>query len=250
MISTHPVPRTGSSTTQELLPALGSPHRFTANEVIFLEGDAADEVQQVVAGVVRLSKLLADGRRAVLGFRYPGELLLPGLAERHGCSAEAVTEVVLRAGWRQALDAAAARSPELRHRLSALLWAELGAAHASLLRLGRMTAAERVASFLLTLGRGARAEGWIALPMSRLDIADHLGLTVETVSRVISQFRRRGLIALRGAHDVRLLRPAALRPLTGGDDGQADEDDRAMSPAHQLVAAMQGSSYRPVAAVV
>src|SRR5690242_14261893 len=132
-----------------LLPEDAPSRRITANGTIFAEGDPASEVHEVVAGVVRLCKLLPDGRRAVLGFRFAGEVFGLSPGGEHGCTAEAVTDARLRSCRRRTIESDAERSPEMRRRLSAVLWRELGEAQANLLVLGRMTARERVASFLV-----------------------------------------------------------------------------------------------------
>ena len=178
----------------------------------------------MAAGVVRLCKLLPDGRRAVLGFRLAGEVFGLGPGGEHGCTAEAVTDVRLRSCRGRAVEAAAERSPEVRRRLSAVLWRELGEARASLPVLGRMTARERVAGFLLRLSRRADAADRVELPMGRLDIADHLGLTVETVSRTMTELRRAGVIALPSPNRVVCGRRRCAR-LAGEADGARDEDD-------------------------
>lgn len=249
MSTTRHVPSAGGTRVGRVLPEGAPLRRFLANEVIFLDGDAVDALLEVAQGVVRLCKLLADGRRAVLGFRYPGELLETGWARRHGTTAEAVTAVVLRTSRRPWADDTVAGAPELHRRLSALLWAELDAAQANLLLLGRMTATERVAHFLLGLARRARADEPVDLPMSRLDIADHLGLTVETVSRIISRLRRQGLIALQGTSRIRLLRPATLRALAGSDEHAWNGDDATALPGRPIPACMPAHGHRQPAAM-
>jgi CRP-like cAMP-binding protein len=221
-----PVPALrGDPVPSGLLPDGSPPRRVATDGTIFSEGDPVGEVYEVAAGVVRLCKLLPDGRRAVLGFRLAGEVFGLGPGGEHGCTAEAVTDVRLRSCRGRAVEAAAERSPEVRRRLSAVLWRELGEARASLLVLGRMTARERVASFLLRLSRRADAADRVELAMGRLDIADHLGLTVETVSRTVTELRHTGVIALPSPNRVLVLRPAALRALAGEADGTSEEDD-------------------------
>ena len=232
MIATHHTTRTAASvvplaafrtpaapSAAGLLPADAQARRAAAGETVFLDDDPAGEVFEVAAGVVRLCRLLPDGRRAVLGFRFAGEVfgLCPG--EAYGCTAEAVTDATLRCSRRRALDAAAERSPELRRRLTAELWRELGAAQAALLALGRKAACERVAGFLVALWRRAGTADGVDLPMGRLDMADHLGLTIETVSRAMTELRKKGVIALPTAYRVAVLKPAALLALAGEADG-------------------------------
>jgi len=208
-----------------LLPESAQTRRMEAGDTAFFEGDRADEVFELASGVVRLCRLLPDGRRAVLGFHFAGETfgLCPG--EAYGCTAEAVTAVTLRSCRRRTLEDAAERSPELRRRLSTVLWRELAAAQAGLLALGRMTAAERVAGFLVALSRRAGTPDTVELPMNRLDVADHLGLTIETVSRAMTELRKKGVIALPSPYRVQVLNPAALRALAGETDARLDEAD-------------------------
>jgi CRP/FNR family transcriptional regulator len=191
--------------------------RFGEDETVFLEDDPADDVYEVTEGVVRLCKLLPDGRRAIVGFLYPGELAGLASGGRYPLTAEAVTPVAVRSCPRRALDRAANCSPDVQRHLSALLWRELEAAQARLVLLGRMSAIERVASFLVTLSRREHGANRLRLPMSRLDIADYIGLTIETVSRTLTQLKRQGIIALPNPHEVILLRPASLCALAGED---------------------------------
>jgi CRP/FNR family transcriptional regulator len=188
---------------------------------VFFEGDAAEHVYDLVEGVLRLSKLLPDGRRQILGFCQAGALVgfVPGAEHAH--TAEAVTAVKLRRYPRAKLDRLIEDDPSVGRRLLARLAQELRAAEELMLLLGRKSAAERLASFLLALAAtagGRRGDGLVVeLPMSRGDIGDYLGLTLETVSRVISQLKARGLIALPNPHRAVLLQPAALRQLAAGE---------------------------------
>jgi CRP/FNR family transcriptional regulator len=207
------------------LPLAGCDRRFNEDETMFLEDDPALDVYEVTEGVVRLCKLLPDGRRAIVGFLYPGELAGLSAGGQYSLTAEAVTPVTVRSCSRRTLDRAADGSPDVQRRLSAFLWRELEAAQSRLVLLGRMSAVERVASFLMTLWLREHGTNSVHLPMSRLDIADYLGLTIETVSRTLSQLRRQGVIALPTPHEVMLLRPAVLRALAG--EGEADPQPRA-----------------------
>lgn len=214
-----PVAHGGEGAGMSVLPLEGaSCRRLDADDVVFLEGDEAERVHEIVQGVVRLCRLLPDGRRAVLGFRHPGDLLGLCSGGRHDCTAEAVTPVVLRSCRLSSLAALAEASAETRRRLSSLVWREIDATRTNLLVLGRMSALERVASFLVALSRQHGHATRLHLPMSRTDIADHLGLTIETVSRTLTQMRRRGLIALPSPHLAILLCPDALRDLAAADE--------------------------------
>lgn len=207
--------------TSERILELGTPHSLSAQEALFWEGDDAGDIFEVVEGLVRLLRLLPDGRRALVGFLFPGDLAGLCLNGRHVYTAEAVTDCRLRRYNRRQFQALLEQAPDLRQRMFALLSDELTAAQDQMLLLARKTADEKVASFLLWIARktrGARASA-IELRMGRADIADFLGLTVETVSRTISRLKRDGLICLTGAHEVRLLRRDALESLA--EDGHA-----------------------------
>lgn len=200
---------------------------FQPNQMIFCEGDPATHIFEIAEGIVRLCRLLPDGRRAITGFLYPGDLTGISATLRHAFTAEAVTPVKLRRHARSHFEAAASRSPELSQRLFGIMRDEMSAALDQLLLLGRKTAHERVASFLLVVARrasGIRTRSQVDLPMTRLDIADHLGLTLETVSRAFAKFKNDGLIALPTPHTVILLRPDLLCQLAGEDEGDEEAD--------------------------
>jgi CRP/FNR family transcriptional regulator len=179
------------------LAAIGSLHKKTSGEALFVEGDDAESIYEVVQGTVRLYKLLPDGRRQIIGFMTAGHLL--GLAPegRYVYSAEAITGVTVRRYRRSAFDRLLDEVPGLARRLLAAASHELTAAQNQMLLLGRKTAAEKVASFiLLTASHQGDDVDEVDVPMTRNDIADHLGLTIETVSRTLSKLKAEGLIAL------------------------------------------------------
>jgi CRP-like cAMP-binding protein len=205
-----------------LLEEVGTTQRFAAGAIIVHEGDDVVDCFRVVAGAVRLSRLTLDGRRQVLDFRVPGELLgIPGL-DVHAWTAEAIGDVELRRYPRRRLEALVEARPGLARQLLALAARELKAAQDQMLLLGRKHAHERLASFLLRMAAAAgqdepRPGAAFDLPMSRNDIADHLGLTVETVSRAFTALRRDGILALPRPARVVLLRPAALGEIAEGN---------------------------------
>lgn len=194
--------------------------RLEAGQTLFHEGDPAAHVFNVTAGALKIYKLLPDGRRQVTGFLLEADFL--GLANTEGYSygAEAVTAAELcRFPWRE-FNALLDEFPKLGNRLLGIADDELAAAQEQMLLLGRKSATERVASFLLRLSerwkRRGSPESPVSLPMSRADIADFLGLTTETVSRTFSRFKREGYIATPESHQVALLRKDALRDLAEG----------------------------------
>jgi CRP-like cAMP-binding protein len=144
---------------------------------------------------VRIGKLLADGRRQIAEFCFAGDTFgLEDGAERE-LSAEAIDDVVVIRYPRDATERAIDDSPALARWLRGVTLKSLAAAQRQMLLLGRKSAHERVASFLLELAEPAHTKS-VELPMSRMDIADHLGLTTETVCRVLSDMKRRGLLAI------------------------------------------------------
>ena len=194
---------------------------LSANEVLFTEGDAADSLYEVVSGVLRTYRMLPDGRRAITGFLFAGELLGVPCRDGYVYTAEAVTSVKVRSLARAKLLQLIDDSTSVRRDLLAVAYDEMCAAQDQMLLLARKTAEERVASFLLKVARRATADGSIStdltLPMPRLDIADYLGLTIETVSRLISKFKASGMIALLSPSKVALVDIERLAQTAGED---------------------------------
>ena len=192
-----------------------------ARRAAFWQGDAAEHIVQVATGVLRLCRILPDGRRAIAALAFPGDILGLSFRGQYPVTAEAVSEVLLRRLSRRQLDAAAQGSAHLRAQLFDSVCEDARGAQARLLLL-HMTAEQRVTSLLLFVARkgvdGLRPGSEVDLPMSRGDIADYLGLKIETVSRTLTKLRARGLIAVPNAHQIVLLIPSALREIAGEDD--------------------------------
>jgi CRP-like cAMP-binding protein len=213
----------------EGLAAVGVTARHRPDALLFQEGDEAETCYRVLSGTIRLYRLLQDGRRHIVAFAGPGAFFAWDDEARHGFAAETVTEAVVVRYPRARLDALVAAQPHMAGRLLALARRELGSARAHGLMLGRKTATERLATFLIGLAADGPADGaadatgaiLLALPMTRADIADHLGLTVETVSRCFSQLRRDGLLTLEDQRRCRLLRPAELGAIAEGQTAAA-----------------------------
>lgn len=201
-----------ANVTHVTTPARGS---------ILMEGDAAQHMFNVTSGTVRVYKLLPDGRRQVIGFLMTGDFLGFAVRDVYAYSAEAVTEVSLCRFSRPRMESLLQKFPGMEKRLLGMAANELAIAQDLMLLLGRKTARERLASFLLMLSdrlkRLGRATNPLPLPMSRSDIADYLGLTTETVSRAFTQFKNDGLIALEGADTVRLTDLDGLQDIAGGN---------------------------------
>jgi CRP-like cAMP-binding protein len=193
----------------------GARQHFTRNETIFNQDDPAEQVYRIVSGTVRLCRYMPDGRRYIVDFLLPGDLM--GFVESPDlpASAEAVTEVTLVAFPRVCFDRLAEENAAVRTQLLCHLSANLLTAQQHLFVLGCQKARERVASFLLRL-----ADRWdlacgdrLDLPMSRQDIADHLGLTIETISRTITALRGEGIVLIPNTNQIVLRDMAALRAL-------------------------------------
>lgn len=184
-------------------------------EELFAEGDAADWFYKVMTGAIRTSKLLSDGRRQIGAFHLAGEIFGLEAGEVHRFTAEALAGATVLAFRRTCLELSAHDSEVLREEVLASAIRSLDRAQEHMLLLGRKTAQEKVAAFLLDMAdRMPDGEGPFELPMSRSDIADYLGLTIETVSRTLSQFTRDGLIRLPAASRwIELCNLHALRQL-------------------------------------
>jgi CRP/FNR family transcriptional regulator, anaerobic regulatory protein len=196
--------------------------RFAPHTLIFLEGDRAQRVFQVLDGVVMLYKLLADGRRQVVELLGAGDMF--GLAHQavHDCSAESLVPCSVISFDRAAFE----RSPDLVRTLNDSLRARMWALREHAMLLGRKSALERVATFLLRCvpnrggpacrGRhGASDSADVRLAMTRQEIADYLGLTIETVSRAFSELRRRGVLATDKPEEVHINDVCRVCRLTG-----------------------------------
>jgi len=189
---------------------------FARDEDIFDEGDDACFVYKVIAGTVRTQRLLGDGRRHVEAFHLPGELLGLESSATYRLGAEAVVDTTVLAFKRSTVEMLAARDVGVAQQLWRLTTGRLERSIEHVLMLGRMTAAERVAGFLLDMDERMRPVGDIALPMTRRDIADYLGLTLETVSRMMSQLHAGGMVKRSAARRIKVERRSSLRALGAG----------------------------------
>lgn len=190
-------------------------------QCLFQESEEARHVYSVTAGTMKVYKLLPDGRCQVTGFLFPGDFL--GLAhdETYAYSAESVTHSALCSYPRGKLEGLLKEFPQMEERLLGMAKHELMVAQEQMLLLGRKTAKERLASFLLMLSRAAARRGQkgnpVLVPMSRSDIGDYLGLTTETVSRTFTQLKRDKLIAAESGNRVRLIDRERLDELAEGN---------------------------------
>jgi len=197
-LAVQPFRQPAPSDALDLLEQFGGTMSIQREREIHCQGDQAASCYRILNGCVRLVKLMEDGRRQVGEFLMAGDLLGFDALDTYDFAAEAVTDVVLRRYPRRAVDALAESNVALARRLRDLTSVSLRTAHLRLLLLGRKTASERIASFLLEMAERlpqihARV---LDLPMSRTDMADHLGLTIETVCRILAHLRRDGTITI------------------------------------------------------
>lgn len=198
------------------LNALAEKARFEPKETLFIQGDDADAVYNVTCGMLRLYKLLPDGRRQIVGFLLPGDFVGLSLGERFGFSADAIDAVSACRFDRRAFIGFVDSKPHFLRRLHEAATHELTVAQDHMVLLGRRSAEEKVACFLLSLRERLRRLGssvvTIPLPMTRQDLADHLGLTLETVSRVVSKLARERVVLV-VPDGVRILDPQRLEEI-------------------------------------
>lgn len=197
--------------------------QFRPHEVVYFEGDPADRIFEVARGTIMLFKLLPDGRRQVVEILRTGDIFgIPNGSEQD-CTAETLTDAKVNSLDLHQVEASAA----VQRQLTKCLIAQMQSLHEHAVLLGRKSATERVASFLMHLvpERGtnscvgpvdeANDSRQVKLHMTRQEIADYLGLTIETVSRVISDMKRRGLINVERNDEIRLNKVCAVCQLTG-----------------------------------
>ncbi len=192
---------------------VGTSVKYEHDEEIYGETEKALAFYKVMTGAVRTHKLLSDGRRQIGAFHFEGDLFGFGAGEVHRFTAEAVVGTTVLAFKRRTLEQLAARDLDVARWLWAVTARNLSHAEEQMMLLGRKTATERVATFLLEMDECMQPVGSMTLPMSRLDIADYLGLSVETVSRTISQLQNEGAVELLGKRGVVLHSRAKLRAL-------------------------------------
>ena len=172
---------------------------------VYGEKEPADYVYQVTSGAVCTYKLLSDGRRQIGAFHLIGDIFGFENEGFHRFTAEAIVDAALRLVRRRSLELVAGRDASIANHLLSLTTSNLRHAEDHMLLLGRKTALERVAAFLLEMDSRLTAAGVLALPMCRRDIADYLGLTLETVSRALSNLHVRGILGFLGANQRQIV---------------------------------------------
>ena len=191
---------------------MGATMPFGRNAEIYGENERADYLYKVVSGSVRTYKVLNDGRRQIGAFYLPGDLFGLEIGEEHSFSAEAITNSKVLVIKRSALVALAAHDSDVAQKLWTMTAGELQRAQSHIMLLIK-TAQERVAGFLLEMSARASAGNEVELPMSRQDIADYLGLTIETVSRTLTQLENAAAIAVPSSRRIVLRNRGALSRL-------------------------------------
>jgi len=200
----------------------GKTAQYDTHEVIYYEGDPAKRLHELVRGTVMLYKLLPDGRRQVVEVLQPGDIFGLAIGEEYDCTAETLTDTEVQEIDLKQLE----QSNELQRTLAKCLTNQMRVLHEHAVLLGRKSAVERVASFLMHLvpdrgGVGCVGPGEeedccdLQLHMTRQEIADYLGLTIETVSRVVSDLKRRGVIRVDKADRIHLNKVCSLCQMTG-----------------------------------
>lgn len=234
----HEIARTVSVSTREQaakgLAPLGMCTSYSRGQEICAQGRPADSLYRLVSGAARSCVLRPDGRRQIVDLLLPGDFFGFAVGLEYDCTVEAIaadTAVVVYA--RKRIEALANQDCELARELRQLAVEALARMQAQLLIVGRITALEKVSSFLLQMTNRLRKDhaDHLVLPVSRYDIADYLAVSVETVSRALTDLNRRGLIALSGPRTIRIVDRAALA-----------ESDRLCHLAHA------GAGRRPVSA--
>jgi CRP/FNR family nitrogen fixation transcriptional regulator len=175
---------------------------YRKDEEIYGEDETAEYVYQVIRGAVRTYKLLSDGRRQIGAFHLPGDVFGLESGATHRLAAEAILDTTVRLVNRRSLEQSAQSDVRVARDLWSITSSELQHAENHMMLLGRKTAMERVATFLLEMDRRLATTGMIALPMCRRDIGDYLGLTLETVSRSLSELQNKGVLGLSGARQI------------------------------------------------
>lgn len=202
------------------LSALAVVRDYAKGQVLIEQGAAAEDFLNVISGTVKLYKLLTDGRQQITGFAGTGQFLGLAVTDTYTFSVQAIEPVRACRFSRSRLRQLVVDCPQLEERLLQTACQELVTAQEQILLLGRKSAQERLATFLIGWsrqgGRRVSVADHVRLPMTRGEIADHLGLTIETVSRTFSRFRADGRIRTPSSHEVVITDRAYLERLAAG----------------------------------
>jgi CRP/FNR family transcriptional regulator len=207
-----------------------------AHNPVFMDGDDADQYFNVIDGIVKLVKTLPDGKQHIVGLMYPTDFLGQPLSRQHKYTAEAATDVELCCFPRAPFEALLAENPKLERRIFEFTVRELDICRDWTLLLGRKSSYERVASFLYMIARRMSVSGCkcieggdelhFRLPFTRAEIADYLGLTLETVSRQLSRLKNKKIIELRTSREISIANLDLLAAVAQIDACQDDIDMR------------------------
>ncbi len=202
---------------------------LASGQALFFEGDEARHVFEVIEGTLRVFRIISDGRRVITGFLHAGDIVGVSIRNDYLYTAEAITTAKIRRLPRRQFEAAVAGSEGLRHDVFARVCDEMAAAQDQMVLLSSKSAEERICTFFQKYLRRALADGSlqpvVELPMSRQDMADYLGLTIETVSRTITRLIGKGVLNVldpTARHSIRIERPGMLAQLAGDDDDCID----------------------------
>ena len=207
----------------KLLAAISTHLHLAPGETLILDGDAADQVYNVVSGTLMMTRLGADGRRQILAFLLPGDYIGFAADQLYRFNVEAVSDAELCRFERRKLEPLFTAYPEMERRFRRMAAKTIEASLDLIFTLGRRNATERMAAFLLHLRDAQRAEmagepapdhRW-QIPMTRTDIAGYLGLTIETVSRVLSRLKKKGVLRLPTLHSFEIADEAGLIAAAG-----------------------------------
>jgi len=204
----------GGTTAAAHLDAIGATMCYTQNMEVYGEGEPADCFYKVLTGVVRTSKILNDGRRQIGGFYLPGDLFGLDFGGEHAFSAETITDARILIIRRSAAVSLSTRDVTVAHQLFTLTARELQRTQDHVVLLIK-SAKERVVTFILEMAERAPESKLIELPMLRQDIADYLGLTVETISRTLSGLEASGAIRLEASRRIVVRNRLLLAQMTG-----------------------------------
>lgn len=193
MAATGSIPVDDVPTIHCAIQALGLPKVFLPKARIYGEDEPARNLYQVISGAVRIYRVLANGQRQISAFCLPGDFFGLGVGEKNAFSAEAIAELRVLIIKRSTLIALAGEDNEIFRQLWTLIGQELNRTQEHMLLFG-MRAPERIAAFLLQMAERLSCHNSVPLPMSRQDIADYLGLTIETVSRQFTHLERTAMI--------------------------------------------------------
>jgi CRP-like cAMP-binding protein len=201
------------------MDAAGVVVRFARNETIYSKSDEARFSYKVIEGAVRLSRIFADGRRQIVNFFLPDETFGIELSDEYSATAEAVGEVLALRCPRLCIAQMTEGDPDISHKRLAMFSKSLAAAERHVAMLGHQSAKERVASFFMALEMQRRNDDQhtLDLPLSRQDIADYLGLTIETTCRALSELKRQNIIATPSRRRIVIRDLPGLTAIAEGD---------------------------------